>query len=178
MPYIFGSSVQVFAFCSPTNPFTTLKPQNPTHDVSEVHKISWSPDFEPLKFRKGRSGVSGHVRYPTRFIDNNSYITKVFKKWYVQGLKIGSVILHFQKKIGNLGGWYWMKKRKMIETFLPFRGPFSPEWFVCCFCFCCCCCCCCTVHNLKLQGTKSRLDFRATWVTKKRPTEDSNRDSS
>ena len=38
---------------SPTDPFTTLELQNPSHDVPEIRR---SPDVEVQKLRKGRSG--------------------------------------------------------------------------------------------------------------------------
>ena len=40
----------------PTDPFTTLEPQNPPHDVPGLHKIRWSPNFEALLWWKGGSG--------------------------------------------------------------------------------------------------------------------------
>ena len=42
--------------CFPTDPFTTSELQNPSHDVSELHKNCRSPDLEPLKLWKVRSG--------------------------------------------------------------------------------------------------------------------------
>ena len=33
----------------PTNPFTILELQNPSHDIPELHKIRRSPDREALK---------------------------------------------------------------------------------------------------------------------------------
>ena len=33
----------------PTNPFTILEHQNPSHDVPELHKIRRSPDLKALK---------------------------------------------------------------------------------------------------------------------------------
>ena len=33
----------------PTDPFTILESRNPSHDVSELHKIRKSPDLEALK---------------------------------------------------------------------------------------------------------------------------------
>ena len=36
----------------PTDPFTTLEPQNPSHDVPEPHQIRRSPGLEALKLRK------------------------------------------------------------------------------------------------------------------------------
>ena len=41
----------------------TLELQNLSHDVSELHKIRRSPDFEALKLRKGRSGTVAAVYY-------------------------------------------------------------------------------------------------------------------
>lgn len=41
----------------PTDPSTTVKLRNPSQDISELHKISRSPDLEALKFWKSRSGV-------------------------------------------------------------------------------------------------------------------------
>ena len=43
-------------FARPTF-FATLKLSNLTHDVLELHKISWSPDCETAKLWKGRSGA-------------------------------------------------------------------------------------------------------------------------
>ena len=40
----------------PTDPFTNLELQNPSHDVRELHEIHLSPDHEDLKLWKGRSG--------------------------------------------------------------------------------------------------------------------------
>ena len=42
----------------PTNPFTTLKHQNPSHDFPEQHKIRRSPDLEDQKLWKGSSGAA------------------------------------------------------------------------------------------------------------------------
>ena len=42
----------------PTDLFTSLRLQNQSRDVFEVHKFSWSPDLEALKLGKGRSGSS------------------------------------------------------------------------------------------------------------------------
>ena len=33
----------------PTNPFTILELQNPSHDVPELHKVPRSPDVEARK---------------------------------------------------------------------------------------------------------------------------------
>ena len=44
------------SYVYPTSPFTTLKLQNPSHDVSELHKVRRSTDFEALKLGKGSSG--------------------------------------------------------------------------------------------------------------------------
>ena len=41
---------------SPTDPFTTLELQNPSHDAPNLFGIRRSPDFEALKLGKGRSG--------------------------------------------------------------------------------------------------------------------------
>ena len=43
--------------CYPTDLVTTLKLPNPSHDVSELHKIRRSSDFEDLKLPKDRSGT-------------------------------------------------------------------------------------------------------------------------
>ena len=40
----------------PTDTSTTLELQNPSLDVSDLHKIFRSPDLEALKLEKGRSG--------------------------------------------------------------------------------------------------------------------------
>ena len=42
----------------PTDPFTILELQNPSHDVPELRKSRRSPDLEALKLRKGWSGCS------------------------------------------------------------------------------------------------------------------------
>lgn len=34
----------------PTDLFTTMEPQNPSHDVFELHKIRRTPDLEVLNF--------------------------------------------------------------------------------------------------------------------------------
>ena len=52
----FGSHKFLFLLLYPTNFFTTLELQNPSHDVSELHKIRQSPDLEALKLWKGSSG--------------------------------------------------------------------------------------------------------------------------
>ena len=41
---------------SPIIPSTSLELLNPSHDVSELHKISRSPDFNAKKLGNGRSG--------------------------------------------------------------------------------------------------------------------------
>ena len=41
---------------SPTDLFTRLELQNPSHDAHELHKISRSPDCDVLKFLKGPAG--------------------------------------------------------------------------------------------------------------------------
>ena len=41
---------------SPTNTFTILKLQNPSYNVSKLHKICRFPDRETLKLWKGSSG--------------------------------------------------------------------------------------------------------------------------
>ena len=51
---------------SPTDPFTTLELQNPSHDVSELHEICRSPDLKALKLWKGRSGVCACVGSPVK----------------------------------------------------------------------------------------------------------------
>ena len=43
-------------FTYPTDPFTNLKPKNPSNDVPKIRKILRSPDFEALKFGKARRG--------------------------------------------------------------------------------------------------------------------------
>ena len=43
-------------FCSPTDPFTILMLQNPSHDVPELHKFHQSLDLEALKLGKCRQG--------------------------------------------------------------------------------------------------------------------------
>ena len=40
----------------PTDRFTIFYPQNPSHDVPELHKKHRSPDCEALNLRKDRSG--------------------------------------------------------------------------------------------------------------------------
>ena len=40
----------------PTDTYTTLKLQNPLHDIPELHNLRRSPDLEALKLRKSRSG--------------------------------------------------------------------------------------------------------------------------
>ena len=42
----------------PTDSFTTLKLQNPSHDVSELYKICRSSDAEAIKLRKDPLGES------------------------------------------------------------------------------------------------------------------------
>ena len=42
----------------PTNPFTIVEPQNPSHDILELRKIWRSHDFEALKLWNGSSGFS------------------------------------------------------------------------------------------------------------------------
>ena len=46
---------------NPTNPFTILELQNPSPDVSELHKIRRSPDREALKLWKVSSGRQGRL---------------------------------------------------------------------------------------------------------------------
>ena len=41
---------------NPTNPFTILKLQHPSHDIAELQKVRLSPDPEALKLWKGSSG--------------------------------------------------------------------------------------------------------------------------
>ena len=41
----------------PTNSFTILELQNPSHDVPELHTIRESPDFEALLSGKGLLGI-------------------------------------------------------------------------------------------------------------------------
>ena len=42
----------------PTNLFTILEHQNQSRDVSELHKMSRSPDLEALKLWNGLSGIN------------------------------------------------------------------------------------------------------------------------
>ena len=45
----------MFTFAYPTDPFTTLMFQNPSHNFPGLHNISRF-DFEALKLQKGQSG--------------------------------------------------------------------------------------------------------------------------
>ena len=40
----------------PTDPFPTLELKHPSHDVSELYEMSWSPNCEALKLWKSQSG--------------------------------------------------------------------------------------------------------------------------
>ena len=42
----------------PTDPFTSFKLQNLSHDAPELNKIHWSPDFEALKLWMAPSGIN------------------------------------------------------------------------------------------------------------------------
>ena len=53
----------------PTDPFTTLKLRNPSHNVSELLIIIRSPDFEAYKTAKGSVGMSqDHSNKPDTFL--------------------------------------------------------------------------------------------------------------
>ena len=58
----------------PTNPFTILELQNPSHDIPELHKIRWSPDLEALKLWKGSSGI---ILKPQNSLHNVSELLEI-----------------------------------------------------------------------------------------------------
>ena len=59
----------------PTNPFTILKFPNPSQDVSELHKIRKSPDFEALNLWKGWSGREAlYIFWPKSLISTLIFV--------------------------------------------------------------------------------------------------------
>ena len=57
----------------PTDPFTISKPQNPSIDVTLLHKIRRSTDLESLELWKGSSS-----RWPLLFIDPGAVLGNPF----------------------------------------------------------------------------------------------------
>ena len=93
--------------CSPTDPSTVLKLQNPSHGVPEPHKIRRSPDLAALEFQQGRSGVTiaGWVERPGIF--------DRLWSWKIQDVRM-LVLLKVKACLANSFGSRPDKTRKML----------------------------------------------------------------
>lgn len=90
--------------------FHNFRPQNPSMEVSELHKVLWLADFEAIQLWKFRSENNGHSLFPSCFNDDksNNNLRKKFplgEKWVFHGFTTRRLhLIHTKKFI------YWLEK--------------------------------------------------------------------